>query len=174
MTRTEYLRIGLIVRPHGVRGALKLESTTFDITRFKSLSDAFIESNGTYTPVKVLSSSYSGKEAYVTLEGVDSREKAESLRGHFLCVDRAHAAKLPEGQYFVVDIIGCAVYDTDNNYIGELVDVTEHPASDVYEIKTESGKIYVPALKKLLVNVDIENKRIVVDKTVLSEVGLFE
>ena len=74
----------------------------------------------------------------------------------------------------MVDIIGCVVYDTDDNYIGELVDVTEHPASDVYEIKTESGKIYVPALKKLLVNVDIENKRIAVDKAVLSEVGLFE
>lgn len=174
MMSTEYLRIGLIVRPHGVKGALKLEPTTFDISRFESLSDAFIESNGTYAPVKVLTSSYSGDCAYVTLEGIDTREKAESLRWHFLCVDREHAAKLPEGKYFIVDIIGCVVYDTDDRLIGELIDVTEHPANDVYEIRTVSGRIYIPALKKLLVSVDVEKKRIVVDRDVLAEVGLFE
>lgn len=170
----EYLRIGIIVRPHGVKGTLKIEPLTFDTSRFSVLSDAFIEDNGVYKPVKVRSASFTQKTAFVDIEGIDTRDKAEMLRNRFICVDREHAAKLPDGQYFIVDLIGCEVYDTNGAFLGVLTDVMSRPANDVYEIKSDNYSLLVPALKKLLTEVDIENKRITLQKQVLDEVGLFE
>ena len=95
------------------------------------------------------------------------------LRDHYICVDREHAVKLPEGRYFVVDLIGCTVSDTNGNDLGKLTDVLETGANDVYVISGEKN-LMVPALKKLLHKVDIENKHIDLDAAVLEEVGLFE
>ena len=100
-------------------------------------------------------------------------EAAEKLRDKYLCVDREHAVKLPAGAYFVKDIIGCEVFSTLGDALGRVVDVYETPSTDVYVIKG-AKRLSVPALKKLLSSVDIENKRIVFDSEILAEVGLFE
>ena len=110
---------------------------------------------------------------YASISGVTTREEAEKLRNVYLCVDRAHAAKLPPGRYFVVDLIGCRVSDTEGAEYGLLEDVLETGANDVYLIKGKRT-LLVPALKKLLAEVDVENKRIVLHADVLREVGLFE
>ena len=88
-------------------------------------------------------------------------------------VDREHAVKLPEGRYFVADMIGCDVYDTNGAYYGKLTDVLETGANDVYVIQGEK-QLMVPALRKLLKEVDVANKRIELYADVLAEVGLFE
>ena len=108
----------------------------------------------------------------LTIEGYDTPEKANTLRGKYLCVDREHTIKLPKYTYFVADLIGCEVFDTDGICYGKLTDVLETGANDVYEI--EKGKLMVPALKKLISEVDTEQKRIVFHAEVLKEVGLFE
>ena len=171
---SEYLRIGKIVRPHGIKGAVKLETLTSDNSRFDTLSCAFIEENGTYREVKVVPVSHTDISAIVYIDGVTDRNSSEALRGKFLCVDRAHAAQLPEGRYFIDDLIGCEVYDSDGEYLGQLRDVMVRPANDVYEIKKDKSTLLVPALKKLLTSVDVTEKKIVLDKAVLTEVGLFE
>ncbi len=170
---SEYLRIGLIVRPHGVHGAVKLEPLTDSPERYRGLKDAFLERKGVYSPVTVSDTGWKDNAVYATLSCSASREEAEALRGAYLCVDRAHAVKLPADTYFVADLIGCAVSDTSNRALGRLTDVFETGANDVYEIKGEKT-LLIPALKKLLREVDIPGRRILLDADVLEEVGLFE
>ena len=169
----EYLRIGMVLRPHGVKGAVKLLPLTDDVERFRKLSFVYIERNGIYTKAEVQRSSIQPDAVMLWLSGVENREDAEKLRNHYLCVDREHAVKLPEGRYFVADLIGCAVEDTEGRELGTLTDVLETGANDVYVI-TGKQKLLVPALKKLLYRVDIETKHILLDAAVLEEVGLFE
>lgn len=169
----EYLRIGMVLRPHGVQGAVKLLPLTDDAERFRRLSFVYIERNGTYTKTDVLRSSIQQDSVLLWLSGVDSREQAEMLRDHYLCVDREHAVKLPEGRYFIADLIGCGVTDTNGRNLGKLTDVLETGANDVYVISGEK-QLMVPALKKLLHRVDIADKHIELDAAVLEEVGLFE
>ena len=115
-----------------------------------------------------------GRDAVtLSLSGIESREDAEGLRGLYLCVDRAHAVKLPEGRYFISDLIGCDVYSNDGAHLGRLMEVLQHGAADVYVIKGERS-LMTPALKKLLLTVDVPARRIVLDGGVLEEVGLFE
>ena len=98
-------------------------------------------------------------------------ERAETLKNVYLCVSRDNAVKLRKDTYFIVDLIGCETFDTNGKAYGKLTDVLETGAHDVYEI--DGGKLLVPALKKLLREVDVENGRIVFDADVLEEVGCF-
>ena len=94
----EYLRVGLIVRPHGVRGAVKLLPLSDDLGRYASLKEAYLERGGSYDPVVVSGVGVRDDAVYASISGVTTREEAEKLRNVYLCVDRAHAAKLPPGQ----------------------------------------------------------------------------
>lgn len=171
----DYFRIGLFLRPHGIKGELKLLPLTDDLKRFARLSDAFIEApEGVYQTVTAESARVAAENSVIIkLKGIDTVEAAEKLRDKYLCVDREHAVKLPAGAYFVKDIIGCEVFSTLGDTLGRVVDVYETPSTDVYVIKG-AKRLSVPALKKLLSSVDIENKRIVFDSEILAEVGLFE
>lgn len=170
----EYLRIGQISRPHGVHGELKLMPLTDDPKRFYDLTEAFLECEGAYAPVCVQDVRVQADAVLLRLTGCDSREEAEKKRGLYLCVDRAHAAKLPEGRYFVMDLLGCRVTDTTGRDYGRLTDIYETGANDVYVVRDDHGvELQVPALKKLLREVDIEGRHIVFDAAVLEEVGLF-
>lgn len=172
-SRAQYLRVGVVVRAHGIRGAVKLEPLTGDLARFHALKEAFLERKGEYVPVRVSDVGVREGSVYATLSCAGTREEAEALRGAYLCVDRAHAVQLPEGTYFVSDLIGCKVFDDLDNALGTLTDVLETGANDVYVIEGEK-KLLVPALKKVVREVDVANKRVVLDAAALEEVGLFE
>jgi 16S rRNA processing protein RimM len=167
-----YYRIGLIVRPHGVHGAVKVEPLTDSSRRFRGLSEAFLEMHGEMRPVHLSVASVAPDAVILTVEGCDTPETANGLRGAYLCVDKAHRVKLPKDTYFVTDLIGCDTFDTEGNAFGKLTNVYETGANDVYEIA--NGKLMVPALKRVLNEVDTDGSRIVFDAAVLKEVGLFE
>ncbi|MCR5809097.1 MAG: ribosome maturation factor RimM [Clostridiales bacterium] len=169
----EHYRIAQILRPHGVKGEVKVYPLTDDISRFKRLREACIERSGRYDPVIIDGSKNVSDAVVLHIEGFNTPEEAQKLRGLYLCVDREHAVKLPKGTYFVADIIGCEVESTDGTKLGRVTDVLETNANDVYVIEGER-KLMVPALKKLLDTVDTEGRLIRLNAEVLSEVGLFE
>ncbi|MDR0841179.1 MAG: ribosome maturation factor RimM [Christensenellaceae bacterium] len=168
-----YLRVGQIARAHGVHGEVKVLPLTADADRFYQLKQAYIERNGGYTPVEVGDARVQPEAVYLRLSCAQTREEADALKSLYLCVDRAHALKLPPGQYFVADMLGCRVEDTAGAHYGVLTDVLETGANDVYVIQGKQT-LLVPAIKKLLYQVDIDGKRIVLEAGVLKEVGLFE
>jgi 16S rRNA processing protein RimM len=86
-------------------------------------------------------------------------------------VIRDNAVKLKRTSISSSIFIGCDVFDTSGKAYGKLTDVLETGASDVYEI--DGGKLLVPALKRVLNEVDVEGGRIVLDADVLEEVGCF-
>ena len=170
--KNNYLRVGQIVRAHGVHGDVKIIPLTDDPARFRALKMAYLETTaGAYAPVAVTSARFMPDAVLLHLEGYDSVERAESLKSIYLCVSRENAVKLRKDTYFIVDLIGCDTFDTTGKAHGKVTDVLETGAHDVYEM--EHGKLLVPALKKVLREVDIENGRIVFDAEVLEEVGCF-
>ena len=168
---TEYLRVGFIARPHGLKGAVKLDPLTDDVTRFKGMEEGYLELHGTYEPVRLSVLSVRTDAVVVHLEGYDAVEDAQSLRGGFLCVDRAHAAQLPEYTYFIADLVGLTVKDTEGRTYGRVTDVLSTGANDVYVV--DGGKLMVPALKKVIERVDVGGGEMVFKADVLREVGLF-
>ena len=168
---TEYLRVGFIARPHGLKGAVKLDPLTDDVLRFKGMKEAYLELYGSHAPVRLSVLSIRPDAVVVHLMGYETVEDAQTLRGGFLCVDRAHAAQLPEYTYFIADLVGLAVTDTEGTAYGKITDVLSTGANDVYVI--DGGKLMVPALKKVIERVDVEAGQMVLKADVLREVGLF-
>jgi len=169
----DYLRIACIARPHGVQGAVKAIPLTDDVTRFRGLTEGYLEIKGQHKPVSVAVLSIQPDAVFMQLEGVATREAAELLRNVYLCVDREHAVKLPPYTYFVADLIGCEASDTQGNALGKITDVLQTGANDVYVVQGK-GRVMIPALKKVLHEVDVANKKIVFEHAVLEEVALFE
>ena len=167
----EYLRVGFIARPHGLKGAVKLDPLTDNVARFKGLKEGYLELHGSYAPVRLSVLSVRPDAVVVEIEGFETVEAAQTLRGGFLCVDRAHAAQLPEYTYFIADLIGLAVSDTEGRAYGRVTDVLSTGANDVYVI--DGGKLMVPALKKVIERVDVKGGQMVFQADVLREVGLF-
>ena len=97
------------------------------------------------------------------LKGIENPEEAEKLRNCYLKIDRKNAKKLPEGTYFIADLIGLEVYTDEDILLGKLEDIYNTGSSDIYVIKNDVGKqILLPAIKEVLKQVDLENKKIIV------------
>lgn len=166
----QLLKIGVIVKPQGVRGELKVQPLTDDYARFKKLKEIIIDDS----VYKVLSVRLGAQEVFLGLSGVGDRNTAETFRGKFLRVKRSEAVTLPENTFFIVDIIGCDVVFEDGEKVGKVTEVTE-AKTDIFTILTTSGKIArFPFLKDLLVSVDIENKIITLRKKRFGEVTVYE
>ena len=101
------------------------------------------------------------------LAGVDSVEAAEGLRGYWVVVPVSEAKRLPRGSYYLYQLVGLDVYDTEGEYIGEVSEVLTASANDVYVVRGEgvreaSGELLVPAIKSVVKRVDVNGGRMVI------------
>ncbi len=184
MKSFDTLRVGYVLRAHGVRGAVKVQPLTDDVSRFKRIKELYIEKGGLCVggscegglAKRALLDVQANKDFLtLRLEGVDTRDAAEALRGAYLAVERKDAIVLPEGRHFICDLIGCAVEAPSGTRIGVLREIFQHGAADVYAVALESGgEMLFPALKRVLVDVDPAQKRIALDPAALEEVAVYE
>lgn len=170
----EYLLLGEVVRPQGIRGEVKLKHYTDGPERFLELETVYREERGAYAPISVTGARVNGDDVYLTLEGVDDRNAAERMRGVKLWVDRAHARPLSQDEVYIADILGAKAYDTKGAEIGTLKEVLTPGGVDVFVFETSRGTLMTPALKTVLLTLDAENGKIVLDEERLKEVGLYE
>jgi len=168
-----YLAVGQVIKPQGVRGEVKVKPLTDDLRRFLDLEQIFVCEGEAYLPRAVRCTRVNDGFAYLQFEGARDREAAEALRGMLLYVDRASATPLPEDADYIVDLIGCEVFDTQGERVGALVDVLQPGASDVYVIDTPRGDLLIPALKRVVPEVDVAARRITIDESVLPEVAVY-
>lgn len=98
----------------------------------------------------------------IKLKGVDTPEAANALRNNIIYIDRGDVS-LEEGAYFIQDIIGLTVKDADSGVIyGEVKDVLQTGANDVYEISGNGRTYLVPAIEQVIIKTDIENSVILI------------
>ena len=165
----ERLVIGNIAKPQGIRGEVKISPLTDDTARFNRLKKVYIG----FVMYEVQSAKVLPGGVFVKFKGVDDRNAAELLRGKDIEIDRDDAVKLPKDRYFIVDVIGCEVFKGDER-IGKLVDVLQYGAADVYVISTSKGRAMIPAIKRILIDVDIAQKKIILDKEAFDDLAVYE
>ena len=170
----DYLLLGEVERPQGIHGEVKLRHYTDDPERFLELKTVYREREGCYEPIGVTGARVREDDVFLMLEGVRDRNAAEALRGVKLWVDRAHARELGEDEVYIADILGAEAYDTQGNRVGTLREVLTPGGVDVFVFDTPTGTLMAPALKTVLLELDAEGGRIVLDEKRLEEVGLYE
>ena len=145
----KYLEIGKIVGTHGVRGELRVECWCDSPEFFAGFKKLYFDEGNEKIEVK---SRPHKNIALVKINGVETVEQADLLRGRVLYIKRSDI-KLPKGVNFIQDIIGLEVVDVDNGTVyGKVTQVLKTGANDVYEVKGADGKVYyVPVIKDVVI-----------------------
>ncbi|MCL2188100.1 MAG: ribosome maturation factor RimM [Defluviitaleaceae bacterium] len=149
--------IGIIVKPQGIRGELRVLPTTDDPARFGLLNEVFVRREKGEPQKYALTSARQQKGlVMLTLEGVNDRNAAEALVGAVLVIPDTWALPLDEDEYFVRDLIGLTAVDEKGEALGEVADVLRTGANDVYVIRpTQGASFMVPAIKDVVRGVDM-------------------
>lgn len=160
----EYLEVGQIVNTNGLKGLLKINPFTDDITRFERLKTILVEHKKELLEFEIESVRYQKKQVLLKLKGIDTIEEAEKYREDYLKINRNKEEKLPEDTYYIVDLIGLDIYTENGELLGKLDDIFSTGSNDVYVVKNSEGKqILLPAISNVIKNIDLEQKKIVVN-----------
>lgn len=159
----QLLQVGVISSTHGVRGEVKVFPTTDDVKRFKKLKQVILDTGRERLTLEVESVKFFKQFAILKFKGIDNINDIEKYKGKSLLVDRKNAVRLRKDEYFVADMMGLTVFTEDGQEFGTLKDVLETGANDVYIIDSlQHGEVLVPAIKQCILDVDIENGKMVI------------
>ena len=157
-----FLEIGKIVAVQGLKGDIRVDPWC-DSPDFLCEFEQLYFNKGE-TPVTVVRARPHKNIVLMKIEGVDTPEDAQKLRGKILYMDREDV-ELEEGCYFVQDLIGLEVIDADDGTLdGKLSQVTATGANDVYHIKNGENEYLIPAIPDVIVKTDIENGQLLIRK----------
>ena len=159
----EYIEIGQIVNTNGLKGVVKVNPFTDDISKFEELKYIYIQLKSELKKVKIEQVRYNKNQVLLKLEGIDSIEEAEKYRNFYMKIERKSQEELGEDTYYIVDLIGINVYSENDEYLGTIEDVFPTGSNDVYVVKDNLGKqILVPAIAEVVKEVELKNKKMVI------------
>lgn len=161
------LTVGIIVKPQGIRGEVKIKPFTDSPEDFRGYKRVFLDGE----EYKVLSVRTGDGAAYLGLRGVPDRNAAELLRGKEVVILREDAPALKEGTYYIADLLGSEIYTDEGELLGTLSDIRQ-AATDIYTLKQGEREILFPVAEGVVLSVDPENGKIVVSAKRFSEVAV--
>lgn len=166
MKKNEKIKIGKIVNAHGLKGEVKVYNYSdgieiYQITGAMYFGDRLIDINGVREQKGMI---------LLKLAGVDDRDGAERMRGTEVFITEKDLPKLPEGQYYVRDLIGMEVMlaeDCDGHkageYLGMVTDVIQNTAQDLFEVEINGGKkVLIPKVEEFVTDIDAKKRVITV------------
>jgi 16S rRNA processing protein RimM len=150
--------VGRIIAAHGVRGEIKVEPLSDFPQRFEAGSRLWLDGE----PYTVDRGRVQGRIVVLKLQGIDTRNQAESLHGKTLMAPEATRIEEPD-VYYLHDILGAKVQDSAGQALGELVEVLSTGSNDVYVVRGPRGELLLPALDDVVLEVDVKARRITVE-----------
>ena len=151
------LKVGKIVNTHGLKGEMKVIALTDNPRRFDYLDYVIIDGK----KVNIENCKYQKDRVIVKLEGINRIEDAEKMKEKFMEVERENAVELEEDCYFLSDLRGCIVFDTNGKELGKIFEVIQTKNNDVYWIK-KPVELLIPVLKDIVIDINIDDKKIIV------------
>ncbi|MEI8032550.1 MAG: ribosome maturation factor RimM [Chlorobiaceae bacterium] len=156
---------GIILKPKGLKGEVKVEPVTDFPESFLSRKEYYAgRSRESVVTLKVAKASIAGGFAWLFFEGVDSREKAEALTGLQLFVEESELLLQPDNRAYLHELVGMKVLDRDRREVGIVTDVLQMPAHEVYEVQVSGRKILLPAIDEFVEEISMTQRHIVVPR----------
>ncbi|RED65995.1 ribosome maturation factor RimM [Cohnella lupini] len=166
MSEERLLNIGKVVNTHGIKGEIKVwPQTDFPEVRFKPGNKLlmFPPDSGQPLTVEIVASREQKKMYVLQIKGFDNINQVEKYKGWELKVPETDRVPLPEGEYYVRDIVGCAVETDEGEQLGTVTDILSPGANDIWVVKMPKGKeLLLPVIDDVVLNVDIAGRKITV------------
>jgi len=153
------LVIGQVTAPFGIHGALRVRPETDRPERFHDLDQVCLElPSGEERIYSITSARLSPKGVTLTLEGCEDRACAEELRRAWVKIKQSMAIALPNGSYWMHDIIGMRVVTEQGEDLGEVTEIIRSPGHDVYV----TPNTMIPAVREVVKQIDLDRRRMIV------------
>lgn len=161
------LVIGKVLKAHGIKGEIKVQSFMDTPDILLKVKEVYID-NVLY---KIQRTALNGSFVLYKLSDIDSVESAEKLRNFDILTKKE---KLPPSneRYYIEDIIGCTVLA--DKAIGKVVDILQYGSADIYVVESDGKQIMFPFIDGVIDSIDIKRKEITVNKTKFSQVAVYE
>ncbi len=158
-TPPQFLIVGRILAPWGIRGEVKVEVITDFPERFAPHNLLYLDA----LPFEIESCRPHGQFLIVKLVTIDSVQAAEKLRGRDLTIPRSELRELPEGLYYAFQIIGLNVVTTGGERLGQVIDIMTTASNDVYIVEGKRGEILIPAIEDVVKSIDLKKGEMVIE-----------
>ena len=156
----DFLEIGQIVNTRGLKGEVKIMPWCDDPAIFEDIEYVIID-NEEYDIEYV---KYHKNFVFLKLEGINGINEAEAYRNKTVLVEREMLGELPEGTYYICDLLGCRVKTASGEILGEIDDVIKTGSNDVYSVKNDAGKtVLIPVIEDVVKEVNIDEKYVIVE-----------
>ena len=155
----EFLIVGRILAPWGIMGEVKVQVVTDFPDRLAPPKLVYINA----CPLKIESSRPHKEHLVLKLATIGNVEAAEKLRGQDLTIPSSELYPLPEGQYYLFQIVGLDVLTTEGEYLGRITDIMTTASNDVYIVEGERGEILIPAIEDVVKSIDLEKRKIIIE-----------
>lgn len=148
-----FLAVGFIRRPHGLHGEMVMDLHTDFPDRMKNGRKLLVGED--YRPMTLVGARPHQAGLLVKFEGIETPEEAGKFRNQWVYIKSSEVPPLPEGKIYQHELIGFQVVDENDHVLGELVEILETGANDVYVVKDESGReLLLPAIPPVILEVD--------------------
>jgi len=149
--------IGRVVKPHGVKGKMKVEYFGEDLHRFISYREIFIEDEkGREESYEILEANPQPPCLILRLKGIEKIEQAQPLIGKTILIEKEALPELEEGEYYWADLLGIRVETREGKGIGKVREIFSTGAHDVYVVEGKRGEIFLPAIEDVIQSIDLK------------------
>jgi 16S rRNA processing protein RimM len=156
----KYVAVGEITGPHGLEGYVAIRPLSDRPDRLKTLNKVVLVRGADENPATIRQARSEAGRWLVSFEGIGTREAAEALRGWTMAVREEDSPALPEGTFWVKDLVGRGVEAEDGTELGVITSVLHTGANDVFVIEGAEGELLFPALKELVLSVPGDGGRL--------------
>jgi len=169
--RVKWVLIGEVATSHGIRGEIKVIPHTDFPERFEGMTEVLFFGPADQEPRfgrRVENVRFHKGAVILKLGGVDSIEEAQALRGMQIKVAADDVVPLPEGSYYMFQLLGLECITTSGMCLGHITDVLSTGANDVYVVKplpgvTSQDEILIPVLPHVVRQVDLERGQVLIE-----------
>jgi 16S rRNA processing protein RimM len=162
----QIMTLGKIVRPHGIRGELRMQLHTAYPEFLSQVHTIYLNRKPTTdnAATHTLKSVRFHKDmALLTIEGIESRNDADLLRGYYVMASRSLAAPLEDGEIYLTQLLGLSVYTDDGEFLGTIDDIIETGANDVFVLRgTEHGDVLIPDTDEVVQSIDLDARKVTI------------
>ncbi len=153
----DLIKVGIITNTHGLRGEVKVFPTTDDAKRFLDLEEIILDTGKEKKQLSIERVRFFKNMVILKFRGIDQIDDVQQFRQKALLVTREQAVPLGENEYFIADLIGLRAVSDEGEELGEVADVLQSAANDVYVIRKKgAADLLLPAIRDCVKKVDLE------------------
>ncbi len=155
--------IGVVRKPHGVRGGLKVTLHNIDLKMFQNLEQLFVKTGSNWKQLTLNSSQGYDDYAILSFKEIKDRTEAEAYRDQEIYTNRDELPDLDDSEFYIDDLVGCVVVDEERKPLGKVVEILTPGAHEVLVVQQGDQETLVPLVDEWVTDINIEAKCIQVN-----------